>query len=195
MERMFENFLWNSRFVVLAAVVASLCSGLAMFYIATVDAIYMILHLGEYASPSLDLAQRNALRAETITHVVEIVDGYLLATIMLIFALGLYELFISRIEQAEGSETASNVLLIHNLDDLKTRLGKVILMILIVKFFEHAISMKFHGPLDLLYLSAGIALIGLAMYLSHAADAGYGVPTAKKKDATPQEEYPKGRGE
>lgn len=141
-----------------------------MFYIATVDAVYMLMHLVDYASPSLDAGVRKDLRSETITHVVEIVDGYLLATIMLIFALGLYELFISRIEIAEGSETASNVLLINNLDDLKTRLGKVILMILIVKFFEHAIGMEFKESKDLLYLSAGIALVGLAMYLSHAAE-------------------------
>lgn len=169
--RLFESGLWNSRFVVVAAVIASLLSALAMFYIATVDATYMIIHLLHYADPQLDAAARIELRRDTITHVVEIVDGYLLATIMLIFALGLYELFIGSIEQAEGSETASNVLLIHNLDDLKTRLGKVILMILIVKFFEHAIRMDFHGPVDLLYLSGGIALIGLAMYLSHAGES------------------------
>ena len=68
----------------------------------------------------------------------------------------------------ESSETASNVLVIHSLDDLKARLAKVILMILIVKFFEHAIGMIFDTPLDLLYLAAGITLIGAAIYISHA---------------------------
>ena len=179
-ERIFESFLWNSRFVVLAAVVASLASGLAMFYIATVDAFYMISHLGSYALPSLSIDERNALRGETITHVVEIVDGYLLATIMLIFALGLYELFISRIEDAGNTVTASNVLLINNLDDLKARLGKVILMILIVKFFEHAIAMDFHDSMDLLSLAGGIALVGLALYLSHLGD-GHGTEVGGKQ--------------
>jgi len=75
------------------------------------------------------------MRATTVTHVVEIVDGYLLATILLIFSLGLYELFIGKIEKAEQSETSSSVLLIHRLDDLKNRLAKVILMILIVTVF------------------------------------------------------------
>ena len=144
-----------------------------MFYIATIDAYYMIIHLGGYADPLLDIAGRAALRSETITHVVEIVDGYLLATIMLIFSLGLYELFISNIEQAQGTETGSSVLLIRDLDDLKARLGKVILMILIVKYFEHAISMKFEGPLELLYLAAGITLVGLALFLSHAGDKSH----------------------
>ena len=172
-ERLFESLLWESRFTVLFAVVASLCSALAVFYMATVDAFYMISHLGEYASPLLDLEARTALRSSTITHVVEIVDGYLLATVLLIFSLGLYELFISKIDKAEDSETSSNVLLITSLDDLKGRLAKVILMILIVKFFEHAIGMSFASPLDLLYLAAGISLLGLALYLSHAGEHGH----------------------
>ena len=94
-EQLFESILWQSRFVVLFAVVASLASALAMFYMATVDAILMVSHLADYASTQLDFAARNELRGVTITHVVEIVDGYLLATVLLIFSLGLYELFIS----------------------------------------------------------------------------------------------------
>ncbi|MEN8170219.1 MAG: YqhA family protein [Pseudomonadota bacterium] len=170
LESIFEGVLWESRFAVLFAVIASLFSSFSVFYMATVDAYYMMSHLGEYASPALDVATRNSLRGATITHVVEIIDGYLLATVLLIFSLGLYELFISKIDKAEQSEASSNVLLITSLDDLKARLAKVILMILIVKFFEHAINMVFKTPLDLLYLAAGISLLGLALYLSHAAE-------------------------
>ncbi len=166
MEKVFESFLWNSRFIVISAVIASLLVAFAMFYMASVDAYFMISHLGDYLSPELVGDARSNFRTETITHVVEIIDGYLLATVLLIFSLGLYELFISKIEQAENSETSS-VLAINSLDDLKTRLGRVILMILIVNFFEHAISMEFHGALDLLALAGGIALIGLTLYLSH----------------------------
>lgn len=169
-ERLFENLLWDSRFVVIFAVIASLFSALAMFYMATIDAYFMLTHLVDYASPNLDIEARYALRSTTITHVVEIVDGYLLATVLLIFSLGLYELFISKIDMAEGSETSSNVLLITSLDDLKNRLAKVILMILIVKFFENAISLEFDSPTSLLYLAGGIALLGLALYLSHAGE-------------------------
>ncbi|MBL4638871.1 MAG: YqhA family protein [Proteobacteria bacterium] len=169
MERMFETALWNSRFVVIVAVIASLVTAFAMFFMATVDAFFLVTHLGDYLSADLVGEARKDFRAETVTHVVEIIDGYLLATVLLIFSLGLYELFISKIEQAESSETPS-VLAIHSLDDLKTRLGRVIIMILIVNFFEHAISMDFHVPLDLLALAGGIALIGLTLYLTHAED-------------------------
>lgn len=168
LERLFESMLWNSRFVVVLAVLASLVTAMAVFFIASVDAWYLLGHVVEYASPQLADTARAELRAASITHVVEIIDGYLLAAVLLIFALGLYELFISRIDVAEGSDASHNVLLINTLDDLKNRLAKVVLMILIVKFFEHAIGMGFKDALELLYLAGGIALIGLALYLSHS---------------------------
>ena len=133
-ERIFEVFLWNSRYIVIAAVIISLISSLCMFFMATVDAIYMMSHLVDY--PSLEGVDRLLLRSETITHVVVLIDGYLLATVLLIFGLGLYELFISKFDQAEEAENASQVLLIKSLDDLNARLAKVIMMILIVKFFD-----------------------------------------------------------
>ncbi|NWG87245.1 MAG: YqhA family protein, partial [Hydrogenophilaceae bacterium] len=58
-----------------------------------------------------------------------------------------------------------------SLDDLKARLAKVILMILIVTLFEEALKMKLETTLDLLYLGGGIALIGLALYLTHKSEA------------------------
>lgn len=170
LERMFETLLWQSRLVVVVAVVMSLLAAFAMFYVATVDAVYMLLHLAEYGSPSLEPAAREALRGQTVTHVVEVIDGFLLGAVLLIFSLGLYELFISRLDVAYESETSSSVLFISTLDELKTRLAKVILMILIVKFFEHVIEMRFDTPLTLLYLSGGIALIGLGLFLSHKSE-------------------------
>jgi uncharacterized membrane protein YqhA len=170
MDNIFEAFLWRSRWVVILAVLASLAAAVAMFFLATVDAWYMIAHLLHYASPELSDVQRVALRSATVTHVVEMVDGYLLATVLLIFSLGLYELFIGKIDAAERAENASKVLLISSLDDLKNRLAKVVLMILIVRYFEHALQMPFDTPLSLLYFAGGIALLGLALYLSHMAD-------------------------
>ena len=169
-EKVFETMLWNSRFVVIIAVVVSLITAFAMFFMASVDAFYLVSHLSDYLSADLIGEARKDFRAETVTHVVEVIDGYLLATVLLIFSLGLYELFISKIEQAEESETSSSVLAIHSLDDLKTRLGRVVIMILIVNFFEHAISMDFHGAIELLALAGGIALIGVTLYLTHAEE-------------------------
>lgn len=169
-EKLFEGALWNSRFVIIAAVVGSLLAGFAIFYMATVDVINLFSHALHYADASLSVEARKALHDSTVTHIVEVVDGYLLATVMLIFSLGLYELFISDIDQAHGSKASSKILVINNLDDLKSRLAKVILMIMIVTLFEKALTMKLATPLDLVYLGASIALIALALYLTHAAE-------------------------
>ncbi len=166
MEKLFESALWNSRFVIVVAVIASFITSLAMFYVATVDVWFLVSHLGAYISPDMVGEARENFRAATITHVVEVIDGYLLATVLFIFALGLYELFISKIDAADQTDN-SQVLAFHSLDELKARLGRVVLMILIVNFFEHAISMDFKTALDLLALAGGIALIALALYLSH----------------------------
>ncbi|MEW6312441.1 MAG: YqhA family protein [Pseudomonadota bacterium] len=169
-EKVFEGVLWNSRFIILAAVVGSMAAGIAIFFMATVDVVYLVQHIAHYADAGMTEGARKALHDTTITHIVEVVDGYLLATVMLIFSLGLYELFISDIDQAHGSRASSKILVIRNLDDLKSRLAKVILMILIVTLFEEALNMGLETPLDLVYLGASIALIGLALYLSHAAE-------------------------
>ncbi len=170
LEYAFEKTLWNSRLIVLVGVVASGLGSVAVFYMSTVDVWYMIAHLSYYASPALSGDERLVMRATAVKHVVEVVDGYLLGTVLLIFSLGLYELFISRIDPARRSETGSKVLVIHSLDDLKTRLAKVVLMILVVRYFEHALEMKFHQPVDLVYFAGGIALLGLALYLTHASE-------------------------
>jgi len=169
-EKIFESILWNSRFVVVIAVVASMAAAIAVFYITTVDVWYAVIHVLDYADPSLTAEARKALHDDTVTHIVEVVDGYLLGTVMLIFALGLYELFVSDIDEAHGSRASSKILVIENLDDLKNRLAKVILMILVVKLFEHAVKMKLGTVVELLYLGGSIALVGLALYLTHASE-------------------------
>jgi len=156
--------------VVLLAVVSSLFTAFAMFYMATVDTFYTIQHLAHYASSEMDVVTRADLRGETVTHIVEVIDGFLLAAVLLIFSMGLYELFISKLDVAGDSETSKNVLHIDTLDDLKNRLAKVILMILIVNFFEQVLKMQFETPQSLIYLSGDIALIGLALYLTHQSE-------------------------
>ena len=172
LEKLFEGTLWNSRFVIIVAVLGSLLAGFAIFYMATVDVVFLFQHTLHYADASLSEEARKVLHDSTVSHIVEVVDGYLLAIVMLIFSLGLYELFISDIGQAHGSKSSSKILVINDLDDLKSRLAKVILMILIVTLFEEALNMKLNTPLDLVYLGASIALVALALYLTHASEHG-----------------------
>ena len=169
-ETLLEGTLWNSRFVTFLAVLGSLFASFAIFYMATVDVVLLVQHTFHYADASMTDEARKLLHDSTVSHIVEVVDGYLLAVVLLIFSLGLYELFISDIDQAHGSRASSKILVINSLDDLKSRLAKVILMIMIVTLFEEAINMHVSQPIDLVYMGGSIALIALALYWSHAAE-------------------------
>src|SRR5438128_10773853 len=167
LEQGFEKFLWNSRFVVLLAVVSSMLSSMILFVIATFDVFELINKVFKYMT--LTSSERTAevyeeFHGNVVGHIIGAIDDYLLATVLFIFALGLYELFISKIEEAETeAATSSRILLIHSLDDLKDRLAKVILMILIVTFFKNVIHTTFSEPLNILYLGVGILFVALSL--------------------------------
>jgi uncharacterized membrane protein YqhA len=59
------------------------------------------------------------------------------------------------------------VLIIKSLDDLKNKLAKVILMILVVIFFEVSLTISFTSSLDLVYFALGILLVALALYFTN----------------------------
>lgn len=163
-ENVLESILWNVRYVMLLPVVVSLIVSLGVLLVTTIDALTLLGDILAYTS--LDQTMRSAAQSETISNVVAIVDGYLLGAILLIFGLGLYELFVNRIDIAEGSEFANRLLLIRSLDDLKDRLANVILVVLIVKFFQQALKMSYSVPFDLLFLAFGVFLIGAALFLT-----------------------------
>ena len=141
-----------------------------MFYIAAVDTFYTIEHLISYGVMT-DHGHRGEVRAEAVAQVVEIIDIFLLAIVLLIFGLGLYELYISKIDHAyeQDDEASDHLLSINSLDDLKSRLGKVIMMILIVKFFELAIGMEVDDTMALLMFAGGVIMSAGALMLTEMA--------------------------
>ncbi len=161
-EKYFEKLLWGSRYLVFSAVISSMLLSMLLFVITAIDVGSLLSHASDYVSVSGE--ERRSLKIEMVAHTVGAIDGFLLATILLIFSLGLYELFISEIEEAKESDQGSRVLVITSLDDLKSKLAKVILMILVVTFFEVSLSMSFSGALDLVYFSLGILMVSLALY-------------------------------
>ena len=178
LEQGFEKFLWNSRFVVLLAVVSSMLSSMILFVVATFDVFELINKVFKYVT--LTSSERTAeayeeFHGNVVGHIIGAIDDYLLATVLFIFALGLYELFISKIEEAEAeAETSSRILLIHSLDDLKDRLAKVVLMILIVTFFKNVIHTTFENALNILYLGVGILFVALAVFFTQKGGEGKG---------------------
>jgi uncharacterized membrane protein YqhA len=163
LELLFQRILWNSRLLVLIAVVASLIGAVAMFVVAGKDALDVIGLVKSYVTGS---DEGHALRGRIVTRIAEFIDGLLFASVQLIFALGLYELFVGKIEGAERSELAQRLLLIESIDELKERLAKVIFLILIVRYFEYAFEIPITTASELLSLALGIALIALGLFLT-----------------------------
>ena len=82
----------------------------------------------------------------------------------MIFGFGIYELFISKIDIAREDKSIS-ILEIENLDELKNKIIKVIIMVLIVSFFERVLEMKYESPLDMLYFALSIFGLSFGVYL------------------------------
>jgi uncharacterized membrane protein YqhA len=161
-----ERGIWNSRHVMIVAVVVSLIVAVVMLYVATVDAVYLLGQIPGYASPVTPPDVRTHVHAVVVARVAQIVDGYLFAAIMVIFGLGLYELFIKRIAVSAEDSQLTSILMIRDIDDLKERLAKVVFLILLVRYFEYALDQPVGSSLDLLYLALGIGLVALSIYLT-----------------------------
>jgi uncharacterized membrane protein YqhA len=162
-EETFEKFLWSSRFLVLFAVLASLAAALCLFFIGTFDIVKVFVDLGGWA---LGFNGKQDLHVEVIGTIIGSVDVFLIAVVLLIFSFGLYELFISHIDPADSHE-ASGILDIPSLDALKDKIGQVIVMALIVKFFQVVLSMKIESWTDMIFFGGAILLLATALFLMH----------------------------
>ncbi len=159
-EILFETFLWRSRVLVVLAVISSLVGSFALFIAGLVEVFLPLVKFFK----TLDY---EVLSQKLVASAIASIDMFLIATFLLIFSLGLYELFVSKIDIAEKDPRSSRVLFITNLEDLKTKLGRVVIMVLIVTFFKKALELSYKTPLDLLYLSLGALGIALALYFTH----------------------------
>ncbi|MDR0725178.1 MAG: YqhA family protein [Prevotellaceae bacterium] len=159
----FEAILFSTRFVTFLAVIGSMLAAIALFVISTIQVADGLIYFA-------DIIKGDKTDYEHLVAIfVSSVDGYLFATVLLIFSMGIYELFINKIDLvSKQKDSRPNWLIINSIDDLKSSLGKVILMILIVSFFEHSLEIKYGTISDLLFLGIGILLIAAALFLTHA---------------------------
>ena len=161
LERAIEGGLWNSRFIVLLAVVFGIVSAITMFVAGSFDVIHGISSAvgGNFSEEG---------NKKLVMHVVGALDIYLIGVVLLIFSFGLYELFISHIDvgRADGEV---QILEIESLDDLKNRIIKVVIMVLVVSFFKKVLSMDdaFKTAEHMMYLAISIFAISFGVYFMH----------------------------
>ncbi|MFY9141746.1 YqhA family protein [Sulfuricurvum sp.] len=161
-EKIFEHGLWNSRFIIVLAVVFGLVGAVLLFAIASIDifqtAAYVINVYATHAHPE-------HFHEEVVGGIIGAVDLYLIGVVMIIFSFGLYELFISDIDPAKDEQGKENQLLaVHSLDQLKDKISKVIVMVLVVGFFQKVGHTVFTGALELFYLALSITAVAVGLY-------------------------------
>ncbi len=162
-EYVFENLLWNSRFFVLLAVIFSMLGGIALFVVASMDVLGVV---GNVLNVYMNSLHPEHFHEEVVGGLIGAIDLYLMAIVMFIFGFGLYELFISDIDIAKQS-ASSKILEIHSLDELKDKLAKVIVMVLIVSFFQRVLHTNYNGALEMLYFSISILALSVGLYFLH----------------------------
>ncbi|KAL5864207.1 hypothetical protein ACOSQ3_001721 [Xanthoceras sorbifolium] len=121
-------------------------------------------------------------RGKMIQLLVEAIDVYLLGTVMLVFGMGLYELFISNLDigkmlSEDEVQHRSNLfglftlkerprwLEIKSVSELKTKLGHVIVMLLLIGLFDKSKKAAILTPVDLLCFSASVLLSAGCLFL------------------------------
>ena len=163
LEKFFENAMWKTRLFVLFPVVFGLIGAIILFIVASVDIFEVLVYtLDVY----LNGLHPENFHEEIVSKIIGAVDLYLIAVVMLIFAFGIYELFISKIDAADNSKTGNNILAIHSLDQLKDKIAKVIIMVLVVNYFQRVLHTKYETPLELLYFALAIVALAVGLYFT-----------------------------
>ncbi|CAK8540196.1 unnamed protein product [Lathyrus sativus] len=121
-------------------------------------------------------------RTKVMQMLIEALDVYLLGTVMLVFGMGLYELFVSNLGSAsslpdQNPSDRSNLfglfplkerpkwLNIKTVNELKTKVGHVIVMLLLIGLFDRSKKATIQTPVDLLCFCASVFLSSSCLFL------------------------------
>src|SRR3989338_1167417 len=149
---MLKFCLEKGKYVILLAVVSTFLASVATFIWGTVRMITNVV----------------SLIAGLITHegghsgvqMIASLDSILLAIVLYIFSVAIYELFFGKINVPDW-------LVIENLDGLKEKLASVIILILAVTFLEHLVEWKDAKETLMFGVSIAAVLIALVFYMQH----------------------------
>lgn len=159
-ERIFEKILWNSRFITVLPVIFGLIGAVILFVIASYDIAKVMGSVWDY------LVNQNHtidIHSDAVAGIIGAIDLYLMALVLFIFAFGVYELFISEIDDMKDTRH-SKILEIKSLDHLKDKIGKVVIMVLVVNFFQRVLHAEFNGALEMTYLAVSILALCIGLY-------------------------------
>jgi len=156
----FEKILWSVRYITILSVILSIIAAFTLIILGSWDIVEAVI----FYNPLFDESISN--NNDLLFKIISAIDLFLIGIVLLIFGFGIYELFVSEIDFANAKFTEST-LKIRDLDQLKNKIIKVVIIVLIVKFFEKVLkfSENFTTPMDILYFGLSILSICIGYYL------------------------------
>ena len=152
LEDKIEKTLWGSRFIVLVPVLVSLLIFLMIVIWIIYKAYKLIL---EFIN--------NWFNDVLLAWIISILDISLLAVIILIFAWWIYELFVDEIDTDYNHKTKAKILMVKDLDELKEKIGKVIIILLIVWLFKQMLLHEPQTQIDMLKTAWIILIMAISL--------------------------------
>lgn len=151
---MLRRVLAGSRYLVLIAVVGSLLASLLVLIYGGLTVVSIGVEVVTHATFTTTGAKHLAVEC------IEVIDLFLLGTVLYIVALGLYELFI------DANLPTPPWLVIADLDDLKAKLTGVIIVLLAVTFLGSVVEWNGSPTILALGVSVGLVLFALSYLLT-----------------------------
>ena len=154
-----RNILASSRYLIIISVVGTLVGSIIVLGYGAITVVVVLIHI---------FFVRNLFTTDDVKIVavssVELIDLFLLSTILYIVSLGLYKLFIdSKLPLPDWLEIA-------DLNDLKERILGVILVLLAISFLGYVVEWQF-GDYSILALGVAVGLVLFALSYSLTAGA------------------------
>jgi uncharacterized membrane protein YqhA len=195
LRRLERRAIVGSRFLAAMAVVGSLAGSLLMFVIGLVSVVEAYVH---WLPPHTPGEEVRPTAAATLG-VIEALDRFLIAIVLLYFSYGVYSLFIHP-EQPEEELALPSWLRVGQIGQLKQVVAEVIIVILFVLFLRttlHAFEqprtvLSFEQIASLVVLPVCAALLAFALWLvqlhpktpAERAESGEGKPVSRPTSPT-----------
>jgi uncharacterized protein (TIGR00645 family) len=141
--RPMAKLLESSKYVVLVAVVALMAAAIATFGWGAWKTISFVAAL--FTSGG---------EAQAILTLLDMMDTFLIGTVLFIFSLGLYELFIGKLQTPEWLE-------IDDLSKLKAKLSDVIVLFMAIKFLDKLLQAKDYQ--DVFWYALSVAVVSAVL--------------------------------
>lgn len=141
---MLKRLLESSRYLVVLAVVASLVASAAAFLWGTWKT-WVILW---------DLAATGGASPQAAVRLIELMDKFLIAIGLYIFAVGLHDLFLGELDLPGWLD-------VHNLQDIKSRMSSILVLVMAITFLEHLVLWQ--DPKGTLFFALAIAVVTISL--------------------------------